>query len=59
MKKNVAMNEINTGTYCFDNKALFDNFKKFQMIMFKGILLPDVIEILKNEGQIVICLSNR
>ena len=29
------INEINTGTYCFDNAALFEALKRFQMIMFK------------------------
>ena len=30
-----AVKEINTGTYCFDNEALFQALKKFQMKMFR------------------------
>jgi bifunctional UDP-N-acetylglucosamine pyrophosphorylase/glucosamine-1-phosphate N-acetyltransferase len=46
--------EINTGTYCFDNEALFQALSKVSNNNVQGeYYLPDVIEILKNEGQIV------
>ncbi|MDQ0216198.1 bifunctional UDP-N-acetylglucosamine pyrophosphorylase/glucosamine-1-phosphate N-acetyltransferase [Oikeobacillus pervagus] len=46
--------EINTGTYCFDNIALFEALKKVNNDNIQGeYYLPDVIEILKSEGEIV------
>ncbi|WP_203364426.1 bifunctional UDP-N-acetylglucosamine diphosphorylase/glucosamine-1-phosphate N-acetyltransferase GlmU [Bacillus sp. REN10] len=46
--------EINTGTYCFDNKALFETLKKVSNDNAQGeYYLPDVIEILKNAGETV------
>lgn len=46
--------EINTGTYCFDNQALFATLKKVSNDNVQGeYYLPDVIEILKSEGEIV------
>jgi bifunctional UDP-N-acetylglucosamine pyrophosphorylase/glucosamine-1-phosphate N-acetyltransferase len=46
--------EINTGTYCFDNEVLFQALSKVSNNNVQGeYYLPDVIEILKNEGQIV------
>jgi bifunctional UDP-N-acetylglucosamine pyrophosphorylase / glucosamine-1-phosphate N-acetyltransferase len=46
--------EINTGTYCFDNKALFDALKKVNNDNVQGeYYLPDVIEILKKAGEVV------
>ncbi|KOO42345.1 bifunctional UDP-N-acetylglucosamine diphosphorylase/glucosamine-1-phosphate N-acetyltransferase GlmU [Priestia koreensis] len=46
--------EINTGTYCFDNGFLFDTLKKVSNDNVQGeYYLPDVIEILKNEGEVV------
>ncbi|KAF0823419.1 bifunctional N-acetylglucosamine-1-phosphate uridyltransferase/glucosamine-1-phosphate acetyltransferase [Cytobacillus firmus] len=46
--------EINTGTYCFDNKALFEALNKVTNDNVQGeYYLPDVIEILKNEGEVV------
>ncbi|MEI4832511.1 bifunctional UDP-N-acetylglucosamine diphosphorylase/glucosamine-1-phosphate N-acetyltransferase GlmU [Bacillus sp. FJAT-53711] len=49
-----AIKEINTGTYCFDNKALFSSLSKVSNENVQGeYYLPDVIEILKNEGHIV------
>ncbi len=43
--------EINTGTYCFDNKALFDALSRVNNENVQGeYYLPDVIEILKNDG---------
>ncbi|HDX9579349.1 TPA: bifunctional UDP-N-acetylglucosamine diphosphorylase/glucosamine-1-phosphate N-acetyltransferase GlmU [Bacillus pseudomycoides] len=49
-----AIKEINTGTYCFDNQALFTSLSKVSNENVQGeYYLPDVIEILKNEGHIV------
>ncbi len=46
--------EINTGTYCFDNKALFEALKQVKNDNAQGeFYLPDVIEILKQQGEIV------
>ncbi|MBQ0140091.1 MAG: bifunctional UDP-N-acetylglucosamine diphosphorylase/glucosamine-1-phosphate N-acetyltransferase GlmU [Kurthia sp.] len=46
--------EINTGTYCFDNKALFTTLKLVNNDNAQGeFYLPDVIEILKEQGEIV------
>ncbi|KUP04221.1 bifunctional N-acetylglucosamine-1-phosphate uridyltransferase/glucosamine-1-phosphate acetyltransferase [Bacillus coahuilensis m2-6] len=49
-----SVKEINTGTYCFDNEALFQALKKVKNDNAQGeYYLPDVMEILKSEGQIV------
>ncbi|GIN88395.1 bifunctional protein GlmU [Heyndrickxia sporothermodurans] len=46
--------EINTGVFCFDNQALFQALKKVSNDNVQGeYYLPDVIEILKNDGEIV------
>ncbi|WP_350300844.1 bifunctional UDP-N-acetylglucosamine diphosphorylase/glucosamine-1-phosphate N-acetyltransferase GlmU [Peribacillus frigoritolerans] len=46
--------EINTGTYCFDNQALFNALTKVSNENVQGeYYLPDVIEILKQEGEVV------
>ena len=46
--------EINTGTYCFDNKALFTALKSVNNDNVQGeYYLPDVISILKEQGEIV------
>jgi bifunctional UDP-N-acetylglucosamine pyrophosphorylase / glucosamine-1-phosphate N-acetyltransferase len=46
--------EINTGTYCFDNEALFAALKNVSNDNVQGeYYLPDVIEILKTRGEIV------
>ncbi|WP_100332735.1 bifunctional UDP-N-acetylglucosamine diphosphorylase/glucosamine-1-phosphate N-acetyltransferase GlmU [Bacillus xiapuensis] len=46
--------EINTGTYCFDNRSLFEALKKVSNDNSQGeYYLPDVIEILKSAGEIV------
>lgn len=46
--------EINTGTYCFDNKALFEALKHVNNDNAQGeYYLPDVIEILKQKGETV------
>jgi bifunctional UDP-N-acetylglucosamine pyrophosphorylase/glucosamine-1-phosphate N-acetyltransferase len=48
------INEINTGTYCFDNKALFNALKNVSNENVQGeYYLPDVIEILKKQGEVV------
>lgn len=45
-----AVQEINTGTYCFDNEILFDALQKVSNDNAQGeYYLPDVIEILKDE----------
>lgn len=49
-----AINEINTGTYCFDNKMLFEAIRNVSNDNVQGeYYLPDVIEILKNQGETV------
>lgn len=49
-----GIKEINTGTYCFDNQALFEALKKVSNDNVQGeYYLPDVIEIMKSEGKIV------
>lgn len=46
--------EINTGTYCFDNRALFDALSKVGTDNAQGeYYLTDIIEILKEEGNTV------
>jgi bifunctional UDP-N-acetylglucosamine pyrophosphorylase / glucosamine-1-phosphate N-acetyltransferase len=47
--------EINTGTYCFDNQSLFNALKNVSNDNVQGeYYLPDVIEILKKQGEIVV-----
>lgn len=49
-----AVTEINTGTYCFDNKKLFESLEKVGNDNAQGeYYLPDVISILKQEGNTV------
>lgn len=46
--------EINTGTYCFDNKALFETLKLVKNDNAQGeYYLPDVIELLQKQAEIV------
>ncbi len=46
--------EINTGTYCFDNIALFEALKNVSNENVQGeYYLPDLIEILKKQGEVV------
>lgn len=46
--------EINTGTYCFDNEILFDVLHEVGNDNAQGeYYLPDVIEILKNRGETI------
>lgn len=50
--------EINAGTYCFDNESLFNALEKVSNENAQGeYYLPDVIEILKSEGEIVTAYS--
>ncbi|MFC2948826.1 bifunctional UDP-N-acetylglucosamine diphosphorylase/glucosamine-1-phosphate N-acetyltransferase GlmU [Virgibacillus sediminis] len=47
----LLVKEINTGTYCFDNKALFQALKEVSNDNAQGeYYLPDVIEILRSNG---------
>jgi bifunctional UDP-N-acetylglucosamine pyrophosphorylase / glucosamine-1-phosphate N-acetyltransferase len=49
-----SIKEINTGTYCFDNKTLFESLSKVSNNNAQGeFYLPDVIEILKDQGDTV------
>lgn len=49
-----SVTEINTGTYCFDNQKLFSALEKVGNDNAQGeYYLPDVISILKAEGDIV------
>ncbi len=49
-----TVREINTGTYCFDNRALFEALNNVSNENVQGeYYLPDVIEILKNAGETV------
>lgn len=48
----LRINEINTGTYCFDNQALFDALKQVNNDNAQGeYYLPDVIEILRKQSE--------
>jgi bifunctional UDP-N-acetylglucosamine pyrophosphorylase / glucosamine-1-phosphate N-acetyltransferase len=50
----LTVQEINTGTYCFDNKALFEALSKVNNDNSQGeYYLPDVIEILKAQDEVV------
>ncbi|CDQ21776.1 UDP-N-acetylglucosamine pyrophosphorylase /glucosamine-1-phosphate N-acetyltransferase [Halobacillus karajensis] len=49
-----AIQEINTGTYCFDNAMLFEALKNVSNDNVQGeYYLPDVIEILKGRGETI------
>ncbi|MBO9131300.1 bifunctional UDP-N-acetylglucosamine diphosphorylase/glucosamine-1-phosphate N-acetyltransferase GlmU [Bacillus sp. 165] len=53
-QEELTIKEINTGTYCFDNQALFEALSKVSNENAQGeYYLPDVIEILKNQGAVV------
>lgn len=48
----LAVTEINTGTYCFDNRSLFAALKNVSNENSQGeYYLPDVIEILKSQNE--------
>ncbi|MFC7394728.1 bifunctional UDP-N-acetylglucosamine diphosphorylase/glucosamine-1-phosphate N-acetyltransferase GlmU [Scopulibacillus cellulosilyticus] len=52
MPQEKEIKEINTGIYCFDNQKLFNSLEKVNNNNSQGeYYLPDVIEILQNEGQ--------
>lgn len=52
--KQQLVTEINTGTYCFDNKALFETLKLVKNDNAQGeYYLPDVIELLQKQNEIV------
>ncbi|WP_173918015.1 bifunctional UDP-N-acetylglucosamine diphosphorylase/glucosamine-1-phosphate N-acetyltransferase GlmU [Halobacillus sp. Marseille-Q1614] len=49
-----AVQEINTGTYCFDNELLFESLQNVSNDNAQGeYYLPDVIQILKDQGEVV------
>jgi bifunctional UDP-N-acetylglucosamine pyrophosphorylase / glucosamine-1-phosphate N-acetyltransferase len=49
-----AINEINTGTYCFDNQALFAALELVSNENVQGeYYLTDIVEILKKQGEVV------
>lgn len=51
-QEELNVKEINTGTYCFDNKALFEALEKVGNNNAQGeYYLPDVIEILKKDNE--------
>lgn len=48
----LAIDEINTGIYCFNAQALFESLKKVNNDNAQGeYYLPDVLSILREEGQ--------
>lgn len=50
----LLINEFNTGTYCFDNEFLFEALTQVGNNNAQGeYYLPDVISILKQQGEIV------
>lgn len=52
--KEREIKEINTGTYCFDNRLLFDALKHVGNSNVQGeYYLPDVIEILQKNNELV------
>lgn len=51
-QEELSVKEINTGTYCFDNKALFEALEKVDNNNAQGeYYLPDVVEILKKDEE--------
>lgn len=49
-----AVQEINTGTYCFDNQLLFEALQEVDNDNAQGeYYLPDVVSILKETGQLI------
>lgn len=53
-EKELAICEINTGTYCFDNRLLFEALSQVTNDNAQGeYYLPDVLHILKQKGEIV------
>ncbi|EAD7602133.1 bifunctional UDP-N-acetylglucosamine diphosphorylase/glucosamine-1-phosphate N-acetyltransferase GlmU [Listeria monocytogenes] len=53
-EKEQRISEINTGTYCFDNKVLFEALENVSNDNVQGeYYLPDVIKILKDSDEVV------
>lgn len=53
-EQEARVQEINTGTFCFDNEALFSALQKIDTNNVQGeYYLTDIIEILKKEGATV------
>ncbi len=53
-EEELRINEFNTGTYCFDNAFLFESLTQVGNDNAQGeYYLPDVISILKQQGEIV------
>ena len=53
-QQEALVQEINTGTFCFDNEALFSALAKIDTNNAQGeYYLTDIIEILKKEGETV------
>ncbi|AEV94488.1 bifunctional UDP-N-acetylglucosamine diphosphorylase/glucosamine-1-phosphate N-acetyltransferase GlmU [Pediococcus claussenii] len=53
-REETEITEINTGVYCFDNKKLFAALHQVKNNNAQGeYYLPDVIGIMKNQGEIV------
>lgn len=53
-EEELAVTEINTGTYCFDNKALFEALKQVNNDNAQGeYYLPDVLSIMREDGALV------
>lgn len=53
-QEELAIREINTGTYVFDNEALFEALASVKNDNAQGeYYLPDVLEILKGQGHVV------
>lgn len=51
-EKEARVQEINTGTFCFDNESLFEALDKIDTNNAQGeYYLTDIIEILKKEGK--------
>lgn len=56
-EEELTVKEINTGTYCFDNEALFEALDNVSNENAQGeYYLPDVIEILKAKNELVTIL---
>jgi bifunctional UDP-N-acetylglucosamine pyrophosphorylase/glucosamine-1-phosphate N-acetyltransferase len=53
-EEELRIHEINTGTYCFDNEALFEALENVSNDNAQGeYYLPDVIEILKSKNELI------
>ncbi|MFC0525136.1 bifunctional UDP-N-acetylglucosamine diphosphorylase/glucosamine-1-phosphate N-acetyltransferase GlmU [Pontibacillus salicampi] len=53
-EEELAVKEVNSGIFCFDNQKLFTSLDKVSTNNNQSeYYLPDVIEILKNEGEVI------